>query len=207
MCGPLHSPGDTKHRSRRGCASSGSLKLLDELLGRMHAPLVRVPTDNLEDPLLGLGDGRAAFNPVAGVDVDHVADLTHGRVMDVTADHALRAVAAGLLRQSRFKLTDIVHRAFDLVLQIGRQGPIGHAEPAAHHVEMHVEPERHRVAPVPEEGEPLGVADDHVELVAMHDEIAPAVRADVNRLALDGDAAELRAAIIPVSYTHLTLPT
>src|SRR5665648_1129847 len=62
---------------------------------------------------------------------------------------------------------------------------------------MHVEPERHRVAPVPKEGEPLGVADDHVELVAMHDEIAPAVRADVNRLALDGDAAELRAAIIP----------
>ena len=61
---------------------------------------------------------------------------------------------------------------------------------------MGVGPERQHVAPVAEQREPFGVAHDDVELVAMHDEVAPAVGADMDGVALDGDAAEARAAII-----------
>ena len=61
---------------------------------------------------------------------------------------------------------------------------------------MGVRPQRQLVAPVAEQGEPFGVAHDDVELVAVNDEIAPAVGADMDDVALDGDAAEFHAAII-----------
>ena len=61
---------------------------------------------------------------------------------------------------------------------------------------MGVGPQRHHVAPVAEQREPFGIAHHNVELVAMHDEVAPAVGADMDGVPLDGDAAELRAAII-----------
>ena len=154
------------------------------------------PPNDFENPLLGLGDRRAAFDPIAGVDIDDFADLAHGGVVNMAADHPLGAVTARLLSERRFELADIVHRALDPVLEIGRERPVGHAQPAANGVEMGVGPQRKRVAPIAEQREPFGVADDDVEFIAVHDEIAAPVGSLMDRLALDGDAPEPRPAII-----------
>src|SRR4029078_11929488 len=118
-CAPPLRPGDARPRWGRAPASGGRLELLDEGFGRTHAVGRVGPADDLKNPLLGLAHGRAAFDPGAGVDVDDVADLAHGGVMDVAADHALRAVAPRFLRQRRLELADIVHRALHLVFPIG----------------------------------------------------------------------------------------
>src|SRR5271163_3320665 len=55
---------------------------------------------------------------------------------------------------------------------------------------MGVDEQREVVGPVAEEGEPLRVPDNHVEFVAMDDEIAPSVGRRVDRLPFDLDAAE-----------------
>ena len=65
---------------------------------------------------------------------------------------------------------------------------------------MGVGPERQHVAPIAEQGEPFGIAHDDVELIAMHDEVAPTVGADMDDVALDRDAAEFASAKIPHSF-------
>ncbi len=75
----------------------------------MHAS-VRIPSDDFKYSFLGLELRRTVLNPIAGVDVDDVIDLTHSGVVDVSTDHALRSVAARLLRQSLLKLANIVWR-------------------------------------------------------------------------------------------------
>src|SRR5581483_278176 len=64
------------------------------------------------------------------------------------------------------------------------------------HVEMGVGPQRELVAPIAEQSEPLGVAHHDVELVAVNDKVAPTVGADMDGVALDGDAAEMYPAIV-----------
>src|SRR4029079_1382401 len=68
---------------------------------------------------------------------------------------------------------------------------------------MSVGPERQHVAPVAEQSEPFGVAHDDVELVAMHDEVAPAVGANVDDVALDGDSAEVGSAEFAQSFVMI----
>src|SRR5271165_5269746 len=58
---------------------------------------------------------------------------------------------------------------------------------------MGVDEEREVVRPVAKKSEPLRVADDDIEFVAMNDEIALAVGCGMNGLALDFDAAEGQA--------------
>src|SRR5215468_4777267 len=68
---------------------------------------------------------------------------------------------------------------------------------------MRVSPKRELVAPVAEEREPFRVAHHDVEFVAMHNEIAPAIGADMDGVALDRDAAELHPAIVTQSLVMI----
>src|SRR6476646_7336577 len=61
---------------------------------------------------------------------------------------------------------------------------------------MGVRPQRELVAPIAEQSEPFGIAHYHVKFVAVNDEVAPAVRADMHNVALNGHTAEFHAAII-----------
>jgi hypothetical protein len=63
-------------------------------------------------------------------------------------------------------------------------------------VERGVEPERELVTVVAEEGEPARAAHDDVELVTVHDEIAPPLGGGVHNVLVDLDAAEAQAGII-----------
>ena len=52
------------------------------------------PGDQLEAAIGIFGNRRAAFHPVAGVDVADVTDLLDDSMVDMTTDHALRIVTA-----------------------------------------------------------------------------------------------------------------
>jgi len=66
-----------------------------------------------------LANRRAAFDPVARIDVFHAVDVLHGRMMDVTAYYALRSDTQRLGCEERFEIADRVHGAFYAIFQIG----------------------------------------------------------------------------------------
>ena len=143
-----------------------------------------------------LDDRRAGFHPVAGVEVAQARDLAVGRVVDVAADHPVRALAPRLLGEEFLELADEVDGVLDLHLGPGRERPVGQAQPAADLVEARVDEQREGVGPVAQMGEPAGVAHHHVELVAVDHEVAPAVRALVDAALGDLDAAEGGADVV-----------
>ncbi len=151
-------------------------------------------------PSLRLADRRAAFHPVAGVEVVDALDVARGGVVDVSADDAVDVVAPGFVRQRLLELADEVDGRLDAQLQVRRQRPVAEAEAAADEVQRMVHPQRQLVAAVAEEGEPLGIAHDDVELVAVDDEVALAVGRRVHRLVLDLDAAEVLAAVLAQAF-------
>jgi hypothetical protein len=143
-----------------------------------------------------LGHGRAAFDPIAAVDVAHRKALVDRRMVDVAADDAVDRMAVRFGAERLFKLADMAHGVLDLELGPSRQRPIRQAEPPAHGVEDGVDDERHPVGVVAQQGDPARVLDDHVEMIAVNHEVAPAVDADVKRRLDDFDAAEMRAVIV-----------
>src|SRR5690606_18137681 len=143
-------------------------------------------------PVRMLDDGRAAFHPVAGVDVGEAVEIALRRVVDMAADDAVDALAFRLGGQRFLEAADEIDGVLDLELRPGGEGPVGQAEPAADAIDPRGQGERNLVGPVAEEGEPSGVAHHHVEDVAVNDEIAPAVGRLVDRRFADLDAAEMR---------------
>ena len=137
-----------------------------------------------------LDNQRAGFHEIAGVDISHAADVADDGVMDVTAHDPLDTAPLGLGGQFLLERADEIDRVLHFHLRPGRERPIGKPELAPHRIEPPVGPDGEIVGVVAEEGEPFGVADDDVELVAVHDEITFAVRRRVDGVALDLDAAE-----------------
>jgi hypothetical protein len=115
--------------------------------------------------------------------------------MDVAADDAVDAVAVRFGRQSTFEFTDEIYGILDLQFRPFRQGPIGQAEQSTRLVEQGIGRDGDVVGLVAEQHEPTGVPDHDVEQVAMDDEIAGAVCADVDRALGDLDAAKMHATI------------
>src|SRR5271170_4874736 len=110
--------------------------------------------------------------------------------MDMAADDAVDAALLGFACELLLKRADEIDRVLDLELRPGRKRPVGQAQRPPRGVEMGVDEQREIVGPVAEEGEPLRVADDDVEFVAVDDEVALAVGRRMNRLPLDFDAPE-----------------
>ena len=71
---------------------------------------------------------------------------------------------------------------------------------AAHPVQRMVEPKGKLVAAVAEQRQPLGRAHDHIEFIAVHDDVAPAAGRGVQSVAMDLDAAELHARIVAQGF-------
>jgi hypothetical protein len=97
---------------------------------------------------------------------------------------------ARVLGDRGLEAADILDRVLDLPLQEGGERPVGQAEAPPRRVEPDIDGERGVVGIVAQEGEPLGVAHDGVELVAVDDQKAAAVGGLVHRLVLDLHAAE-----------------
>ena len=74
------------------------------------------PADNLEVPVVGLGNGRAAFNPIAAVDVGDAQLLMDRGVVNVPADDPVNPVLSGLRDQGVLIPADHLDGIFHLEL-------------------------------------------------------------------------------------------
>ena len=143
-----------------------------------------------------LDDGRAVLDPVAAIEIADAEILVDGGIVDVAADDAMGVVAVRFGSQRPLELADIVDRILDLQLRPLRQRPVGKAEPAPPLVEDAVQNDRIIVGLAAQEREPARLGHHEVKQVAVDDEIAPAVGADMD-CGLDHlDAAEMSAVVI-----------
>ena len=176
-------------------ASSSSSQRAASRLGRQRRPI-----DDFHLAVEIFDDDRAGFHEIAGIHIGHAVDVADRGMMDMAADDAVGAAPPGFAREFALETADEIDRVLHLELRPGRKRPVGKAEQAADAVEMRVDEQRRLIGPVAEEREPFGVAHDDVELVAMHDEKAPPVGGDMDRVAHDLDAAERQAQELPREF-------
>ena len=125
------------------------------------------PAKNLHISAGIFDKGAAAFNPVSVVEVKDAADLADFGMVDMAAHHPVHAAHFGFARHDLLEAGDVFDRVLDLVLQPGRQRPIGQAQLLAHREQQVVQPQRHAIGPVADMGQPFGIGDHAVEAVAM----------------------------------------
>ena len=77
-----------------------------------------------------LGHCGTAFHPIAGVHVVDPIDHMDGRMMDVTADHALGASLARCGGKLLLEISSVADGSFYPVFEEGGERPIGKAKPA-----------------------------------------------------------------------------
>src|SRR3569623_14497 len=112
-----------RHDLGRGGLSDGLSRSRSGALWRMGCP-----AQNLHSASGIFDKGAAAFNPVSVIEVEHVADLADFGMVDMAADHAVHAAHLRLARHDLFEARDVFDCVLDLVLQPGRQRPVGQAQ-------------------------------------------------------------------------------
>ena len=114
----------------------------------------------------------------------------------MAANHTVDSAFGSRAGDDLFVLADEFDRVLDLVFQVGRQRPVGKPQLAPRDVEPQVQHQRRVVGVVAEEGQPLGVFDHPVELIAVDDKHPPVVGGRMNCVVADIDAAEMGAEVI-----------
>src|SRR4029453_7581193 len=153
------------------------------------------PGDDFEAAIVPLAHRRAAFHPVATVNVTQPIIVVHRRGVNVAADHAIGLVALRLGRERFLERTDIIDRVLDLELGPFRKRPIWRAQHTAERVENPVSLEREFIGFVAEKREPTRLCHDKVEYVAVNDQVTASIEAIMNGALTDFDAAEMRAVV------------
>ena len=154
------------------------------------------PAQNLHMAAGIFDKGAAAFNPVSVVQVEDIADPADFGMMDVTADHAIDAAPGGLVGDDLLEAGNVLGGVLDLVLQPGRQRPVGQAHTLSDRKQKRVGAQHQGIGAVAQMGQPLGIGDDAVETVAVQHQIAPAVGAFMDGFIDDLDAAEQAPGIV-----------
>src|SRR5689334_19597162 len=88
----------------------------------------------------------------------------------MAADDAIGAALVRRCGNDFLETRNELDRVFHLLLEMAGERPIGQSALAADPVQHAIELEEKRVCTVAEEGEPLGVEHDPVELIAVKDE-------------------------------------
>src|ERR1700716_355244 len=88
------------------------------------------PADDLQPAVMVLGDGGAALDPVAGIDVAAARQVDDVGVVDMAADDPVGAGAPCLVGEHLLEGADVVDGILDLALQPAGERPIAEAEPA-----------------------------------------------------------------------------
>ena len=132
-----------------------------------------------------------ALDPIAIVAIQHAINFPHFGTVNMAANHTVVTAVAGLMGQRHFEIRDEVDRHLDLVLEVGRQGPVGKAQAFADQVEIVVHAQSQLVGVVAQISQPFGKTDDAVEIVAMGNPHAASVDGGVDRVVHDFDAAEM----------------
>ena len=147
---------------------------------------------------LASGVPIAAF-PVTGPKAVHINQAVDGAnhgMVDVAADDAVDVLAAAFGAQGLLELSDEIDGVLDLELDPPRQRPVRQSQNAAHGVEISIQRDREIVGVVAEQRQPTGVADHHIEQIAVDDEKAPPVGRYMDGLIHHLDAAEMGAIVL-----------
>ena len=131
-----------------------------------------------------LDDRRAALEPVAAIGVDHAVIVMQRGAVEVAADDAVELSAARRARSAaprsgRQRRISRLTRATAAVISTLSSRPIA----AAAAVQQRVQPAHRAVEMAAEPRQPARLAGEDVAAVAMHDQVAPAVRCGVDRSA------------------------
>ena len=140
------------------------------------------PLQVLQPAVFVSGESRAAFDPLAAVGVWHFAVRADFGGMDVVADDAVGIAPARFVDERVLVVADVLARILDRVLEMGRQRSVGEPRSAADRVECVFDVQGEIVGTIPGNGEPFGILDDAVALIAVDDEEAPAIGGDMERL-------------------------
>ena len=97
------------------------------------------PEHHLETAIVVLDDRRAAFDPVAAIEIVDAVDHAIGRVMDMAADDAVGVVPAGFAGDGLLEGANEAHGPLDAVFEISREGPIPEPQMPAQPVQGIVE--------------------------------------------------------------------
>src|SRR5262245_20553735 len=150
------------------------------------------PGDDLKPAVVAFGDRRAAFDPVATIDVAQTVVVMHGGGVDVTADYAVGLMVSGLGGQSFLEGADIVDRVLDFKLGPFRKRPVRRTEHAPERVENSIGSQGKLVGLVAKKREPAGLRHNKVEDIAMNHEITATIDALVDGVFHDFDSSEMR---------------
>ena len=113
------------------------------------------PADDLEAAVEVLDERRAAFDPVAAVEIGDAVVMLDRGVVDVAADRRRRRPRVAPPRPAPPRSGPCNSTAFfTLCFAQADKRPVGEAEAAPHAVDLPVEPERHVIGTVAERGEP-----------------------------------------------------
>ena len=85
---------------------------------------------------------RTAFYPVAVIAVKHAVDVAHFSTVNMAANHAVVAATFGFLGHRHFKVSDVIQRTIDFLLEVRRQGPAQQAHARGRRVQVAVDFER-----------------------------------------------------------------
>ncbi len=140
-----------------------------------------------------LDQRRAAFHPVATVEILHAVDRLDLRAMDVAADDAVEVLHPGHLGECFFIIADMFHGALGLLFEIRRQRPVPKSQSAADAIEVDVDVEQVLVNPRTEPVEQVIEMRHPVGLMPVDDEIAAPIHAGVNRLTRERHIAKAQA--------------
>ena len=110
---------------------------------------------------------RAALDPIAAVQISHVADELGFRAVDVAADDALCVMFARHLHNGLFVLGDVFHRRLGLVFEIRCERPVTKTEATPDAIEMQIEIQNPVVEPGAELFEHAVELSETVELMTM----------------------------------------
>jgi len=146
------------------------------------------------DELVGavpvLDDRRQGLDPVAGVQVMHLAQHLVRGCVNMPAHHASAAPGAGQFRNVLLEVRDMAHGRLHAGLDGPAEGPVLEPPPRAPHVVGAIDRKERLVAPVAEVRQEHEVLRHRVEDVAVEDEVA-SLHALVDVLVHDREVLEL----------------
>ena len=107
----------------------------------------------------------------------------------MSAENSIDGMPGGITNNFLFESSDETDGVLDSFLGVGAEGPVTETESTTEEINKRIQGEEELVANVPEEGQPLHVLHDCVELVTVHDQDSTPVGRFMNHLLFDGDVA------------------
>ena len=118
-------------------------------------------------------------------------------MVNVATHHAIKSPSLGLLGHGHLKVTDEIHRFFDLEFEVSRQRPVLQADARPEAVEVTVKPQGQLIQIIAQISQPLRALDHAIKVVAVNHPQLEAFGRGVGRVVQHLDPAKSVAHKMP----------